>query len=149
MNCQSIITSPPATLLKGDTVAHAVSTLQSLRFPMLPVIDSKGHYAGVFGLREVMGLLLPRAARMDDIQDLSFVGDDIGDLQSRLTSVAKDQVGRHMSPHRTVRPETSLVEAILLLYRGDAFLPVVDEGGFLVGIATAADALIRVAESKS
>ncbi|MGE5505380.1 MAG: HPP family protein [Actinomycetota bacterium] len=146
MTCQSILTQPPATLSKGTTVAEAMAQLAATRAATLPVVDAKGHFAGVFGVREAIGLVLPRAARAQEIQDLSFVGDSLDDLKVRLGAAARDPVSRHMAPHRTVRPETSLVEALLLLYRGDAFLPVCDDAGHLVGIATAADCLTRLSE---
>jgi CBS domain-containing protein len=144
MTCRSIVIAPPATLGKGATVAEAIARLAETGAAMLPVVDAKGHYAGVFGLREVIGLVLPRAARADDIQDLSFVGDTLDDLRARLGASGRERIDGHLSPHRSVRPETSLVEALLLLYRGDAFLPVCDDAGLLVGIATAAGALARL-----
>ncbi len=142
MTCQCITKPPTATLAKSDSVSEAIAKLQQHDLPALPVVDGKGHFLGVFGHREAIGLVLPRAARAGDaIQDLSFVGDNIDELKSRLGAVLKEQVGRYMAPHRTVRPETSLVEALLLLYRGDSVLPICDPAGTLVGFATAADAL--------
>lgn len=141
MTCHCITMPPPATLTKSDSVAEAIAKLQQHDLPALPVVDARGHFLGVFGHREIIGLVLPRAARAGDaIQDLSFVGDNVDDLRKRLGGVLKEQVGRYMAPHRTVRPETSLVEALLLLYRGDAVLPICDPAGTLVGFATAADA---------
>jgi CBS-domain-containing membrane protein len=141
MTCNCITMPPPATLAKGDSIAEAIVKLQQYALPALPVVDAKGHFLGIFGHREVIGLVLPRAARAGDaLQDLSFVGDTVDELRKRLGSVLTEQVGRYMAPHRTVRPETSLVEALLLLYRGDAVLAVCDPAGILVGFATAADA---------
>lgn len=146
MTCQTITTPPPETLPRDATVGQAVERLLASRLPMLPVVDAKNHFVGVFGHKELLGLILPRAARLsEELQDLSFVTETVADLRARLEAVAKEQVGKHAAPHRAVRAETALIEALLLLHRGDAFLPVVDESGCLVGIATAADALARIA----
>lgn len=149
MTCRDLISPPPATLAKGDTVAHAVSTLIAHRFSTLPVVDAKGKFVGIFGVKELIALLLPRAARLgDDLGDLGFVSDSVADLQARLGGLGHETVGKHMAADRTVRAETSLVEALLLLHRGNACLPVVDEAGRLLGILSATDAVARIAGDK-
>jgi CBS-domain-containing membrane protein len=147
MTCHALITPPPAVLAKSDTVSHAVSLLIAHRFTTLPVTDANGRYAGVFGVKELIALLLPRAARLgDELGDLNFVSDTIADLQARLGSLGKEAVGRHMAAQRSVRPETAMVEALLLLYRGECCLPVVDDAGKLIGLVSATDAVARIAE---
>lgn len=148
MTCHALISPPPAVLAKTDTVAHAVEQLLSHRFTTLPVTDAKGHYLGVFGVRELIALLLPRAARLgEDLGDLNFVSDTVDDLKARLGSLGKETLSKHMAAHRSVRPETSVVEALLLLYRGECCLPVVDSAGKLLGLVTATDAVARIAET--
>lgn len=148
MTCQSIVTPPPATLAKGDRVAEAIKALIAHDFATLPVVDAQGHFLGAFGIKELLSLALPRAARLgaEDVPDLSFVSDSTADIQARLQGLAQDTVDKAMAPHRTIRAETALVEALLLLERGDGFLPVVDNAGKLVGVVTAAAALTRLAE---
>ena len=149
MTCRDLISPPPATLAKGDTVAHAVSELIAHRFLTLPVTDAKGKFLGVFGVKELIALLLPRAVRLgDDLGDLGFISDSIPDLKARLGGLGNESVSKYMAAHRAVRADTSLVEALLLLYRGDACLPVVDDTGKLLGIFSATDAVARVAESE-
>lgn len=148
MNCQSIISPPPTVLETSDTVAKAAVALLAQSYATLPVVDGQGRFVGIFGARELIKLMLPRAVRLgNDLSDLSFVSDTIADLKARLDSQAGELVDKHMAPHQTVRPETSLVEALLLLHRGDAFLPVVEDSGRLVGIVTAAEALVRISET--
>lgn len=147
MTCHALISPPPAVLAKSDSVSHAVSLLITHRFTTLPVTDAKGHYAGVFGVKELIALLLPRAARLgNDLGELNFVSDTIADLRVRLGSLGKEPVSKHMAAQRTVRAETSLVEALLLLYRGECCLPVVDEAGKLIGLVSGTDAVARIAE---
>ncbi len=147
MSCDSIISPVTSTLLKDDAVADALAALVEQGASALPVVDAAGQFLGVFGMREVVGMLLPRAALLADGLDLSFVAASIAQLGDRLGRLAGDSVGAHMAPHRSIRRETALVEALLLLYRGDAWLPVVDRDGRLEGIVTAANALARISES--
>lgn len=148
MTCHALISPPPAVLAKTDTVAHAVEQLVSHRFSTLPVTDAKGHYVGVFGVRELIALVLPRAARLgEELGDLNFVSDTVDDLKARLGGLGKEAISKHMAAHRSVRPETSVVEALLLLYRGECCLPVVDSAGKLLGLVTATDAVARIAET--
>ena len=147
MSCDSIISPAGACLLKDDAVADALEALVEHGASALPVVDASGQFLGVFGMREVVGMLLPRAALLADGLDLSFVADSIAQLGDRLGRLAGEPVGAHMAPHRTIRRETAVVEALLLLYRGDAWLPVVDKDGRLNGIVTAANALARISEA--
>lgn len=147
MSCRDIVSPPPAVLGKGDSVADALAILRGKGVAALPVTDAKGHFLGIFGLRELIALLLPRAVRLGvEMGELGFVSDTLADLHTRLGALGKEHVGKYMAPHRAVRAETPLVEALMLLYRGDSYLPVVDEAGKLVGVVTATDALNRVAE---
>lgn len=147
MSCDSIISPVGPTLLRDDAVADALATLVAQGAAALPVVDAAGQFLGVFGMREVVGMLLPRAALLADGLDLSFVADSIAQLGDRLGRLAGDAVGTHMAPHRSIRRETAPVEALLLLYRGDAWLPVVDKDGRLEGVVTAANALARISEA--
>lgn len=147
MNCDPIVSPVTVTLLKDDAVADALGALVEHGAFALPVVDAAGLFLGAFGVREVIGMLLPRAALLADGLDLSFVADSIAQLGDRLGRLAGDTVGSHMSPHRSIRRETAVVEALLLLYRGDAWLPVVDKDGRLEGIVTAANALARISEA--
>lgn len=147
MTCRSILSQPPVVLNKSDSVADAVAALISHKFPTLPVVDARGRYAGVFGAKHLIALMLPPAAAKlaDEMGDLGFLTDSAAQLRARLEAMSGDSVGQHMGAHRTVSPETPLAEAVLLLYRGDAFLPVVDSGGILVGIVTPSEVLNSLA----
>lgn len=147
MSCEAIISAPPAVLGKGDAVADALQILRQHNVAALPVTDAKGHFVGIFGLRELISLMLPRAVRLGvEMGELGFVSDSMDDLRARLGAFAKDSVGKHLAPHRAIRAETPIIEALMLLYQGDSYLPVVDNAGKLVGIVSAADTLARVVE---
>lgn len=145
MNCQTIMTQPPAILTARTAVGLAMKALLSSQLSSLPVVDESGVCLGMFSLRTVMGIMLPRAATIAEHVDLAFVNESPDVLRSRLQAIADDPVERHLErdfPH--VTPETSLVEAVLLMYRGRRVLPVIDGGNKLLGIVTASSAVARI-----
>ncbi len=149
MTCRAIMTPHPQTLRAEDTVGEAARRLLAGRFHMLPVVDAEGRYVGSFGVFGLIGLLLPRAATLNAlVPDLGFMADDHAALQRRLGELAQEPVGRHMRTDLPVlRPETSIVEALLLFYRKRFTLPVVDEAtGRLLGIVSPWDALAAIAK---
>ena len=62
MTAESIMTSALVTLGPDDTVADALSLMHSKGVRNLPVVDETGSFIGLFGLRRLSHLLLPKAA---------------------------------------------------------------------------------------
>jgi CBS domain-containing protein len=74
----TIMTANPVTLRADDTVAKAAEIMQKHRYLILPVVDGEGRYTGVFDMWDLLALLLPKAATMDDlVPNLSFLSDDL------------------------------------------------------------------------
>ena len=74
------MTSTLITLCADDTVADALSLMHSKGVRNLPVVDESGMFIGLFGLRRLSHLLLPKAAldlRANSISDLQFLPDEV------------------------------------------------------------------------
>jgi CBS domain-containing protein len=144
MTAATVMTSPPMALKQDDTLAHAVQVLLREHLSSLPVIDGQGRYLGTFGMHVVLGLLLPKAATWTEgVPDLAFLPDNLEYLRRHLGALQDEPVGNHLDRAAPlVRPNAPLVEALLLLYRHDGILPVVEEqDGKLVGSVSACDML--------
>ncbi|MBY0429701.1 MAG: CBS domain-containing protein [Rhodospirillales bacterium] len=139
MTCRSIMISSPAVLHCADTVGKAASILLDTALPGLPVVDDDGILLGVLTRHRLLGLVLPRVATLDiGIEDLSFLRETLDDLSGRWQEVAGEPIRLHLDLPPVATPDTSLSEALLLLYRGEAMLPVVEnKGGKLAGIVSA------------
>ncbi len=149
MSCQLLMMEPPVRLKPTDPVARAVGALLAAGQPAAPVTDGTGRLLGVFGLKEAAALVLPMAARLgEDLGDLAYIHESLADLSARFAAHAAEPVGDHMAERPALSPHTQAMEALLLLERGDGFLPVVDEAGVLVGVVTAARALATVSEGR-
>ena len=75
----------------------------------------EGRYTGVFDMWDLLALLLPKAATLDDlVPDLGFLGDDLPALQAKLTEIGGQPVGP------LARPDLPLLEPDMSPCRGAA-----------------------------
>ncbi len=142
------MTIDPVTLRTDDRVALAAERLMAKRFINLPVVDAEGRYQGLFGVFELLRLLLPRGATVDHLlPDLRFMADDLSALQVHFGEMAGEPIGRHIRTDLPVLgPETPVIEALLQFYRNRTTLPVVDPSSRkLLGVLSYWDALAAIA----
>ncbi len=147
MTVRNIMTTDLVTLRADDTVATAVDLMLAKRFILLPVIDADRCYRGEFDVWDLLRLLLPKAAALDDlVPDLRFIGDDLPALQAKFGEFRDEPVGplaRTNLPH--LDPEMPVTEAILHFYRHRSTLPVVDkESVRLLGVLSYWDVVAAV-----
>ena len=152
MTVRTFMTADPVTLRADDTVGHAVEIMLKNRYLILPVVDGEGRYTGVFDMWDLLALLLPKAATLDDfVSDLGFLGDDLPALQKKLQEIGGQKVGPLARPDLpVVDPDMSSVEALLMFYRNRSTLPVVEEKSRrLVGVLSYWDALAAISGKKA
>jgi len=118
-----------------DTIGDAVREALTGSVRDLPVVDGARRFVGMLRIEDMLSKLLPAGALIGIGMDLGFVHLDLASLQEKLRAVeahpVRDLVVR---AEHLLRPDTSALEAILLLQRGARSLPVVDAGGMLVGV---------------
>ena len=149
MTCESVMLTDPVTVPDTATLGQAIKLLLEHQIQDLPLVDAQGRYCGLFGMRNLVRQLLPRAATLNagaSLGDLGFVHDNLAAVQERLAGKLNDPVidyaDRELQP---VAPDTSLMETLLLLYRQHHLLPVVDgKTGHLAGIVTYWNILARL-----
>ena len=142
------MTTNPVTLRSDDRVGLAAERLMANRFIILPVVDAEARYEGLFGVFELLRLLLPRGATVDHLlPDLRFMADDLTALQADFRELASEPVGKYQRTDLPVlRPETPVIEAILQFYRNRSTLAVVDpQNRKLLGVLSYWDALAAIA----
>jgi len=145
MTVRSIMSANPPTLRADDTVGKAVDLLLGERCIMIAVVDADGCYRGEFDIWDLLRLLLPKAATLDDdlLPDLRFIADDLPALQAKFAEHRDAPIGplaRTNLPH--LDPEMTVLEALLHFYRHRSTLPVVDkESSRLLGVLSYWDAL--------
>ncbi|MGE5147367.1 MAG: CBS domain-containing protein, partial [Candidatus Eiseniibacteriota bacterium] len=97
MNCSDVMSDPPLLLRRDDKVADALKKMLEARLTSVPVADAKGRYIGMFRVRRVIGLTLPKAATVDHlVDDISFIHEDLADLTRHLDTVRDNPVSKHL-----------------------------------------------------
>ena len=113
----------PAHLACRRDVGAAAGKLVEHQFISLPVVNSEGHYAGMFGIYDLLSMLVPRVALAGNLTaNLRFIADDPAELRLRYAELKSGRVGdaadrarRRRSPTRpTSKPSASSARATAL-----------------------------------
>jgi CBS domain-containing protein len=151
MTTDSIMTNRVITLKPDDRVVDALRVMHRHHVRNLPVVDTEGSFIGLFGVRRLSRLLLPKAARdlnRYNITDLSFLPDETDQLRERWQHVASRHVSEFLEKKKKLlfcTPETTFPQLLELIDRSkDSSLPVIVIEGTnrkLVGMVSAWDVL--------
>lgn len=152
MRVQDVMNKEVVCLSADETFGTAFQTMTARRFRSLPVVDSSGAYLGTFDLYDVWEVLLPRAATMNAdslaLPDLAFMPASPEQLREKLAEAGNRSVREFLANRTapTISPDASVKEAMLLLYRHNGTLPVVDpKSRKLAGVVSAWELLARLA----
>ncbi len=133
---QDVITVAPT-----DTVARAATVIAERRVGTLPVVTNEGRLIGIVRLQDILKIFMPDfVALLDNIEFVS----DFGALEhfrpSDLPAAATMTMDALMSPPISVKSSCGLLRSFAIMTRHQLQdLPVVDEEGRLVGIASRVD----------
>ena len=137
-------------LTAGMTLVECVRTLLQNRVLAMPVVDESGKYLGQFRKNLLVSEVLPQVAvhdmrfeRVARMIDTGLLHDTMADVRERFAAIADHPVSRYLDKEAPVlRPDQPLVTAMVYLFLGRNFLPVVDpDSGLLVGVVSAWDVL--------
>jgi CBS domain-containing protein len=153
MTVESIMTRDVTVLRPTDKVSDGLRTMHDQHVRTLAVVDDNNEFVGLFGIRQVVHLLLPKAAQIEyGLTDLSFMPDDLGELYHRLREVGDQPVADFLESRDDLlvcAPSTSLPEVLELLHLSfNTSLPVLvldDDSNRLVGIVSGWDVLEKLA----
>jgi CBS domain-containing protein len=123
------MTRAPVTLREDERVADAAAKLLSQHHPNLPVVDAEGRYVGMFGVDDLLGLVVPRIALAGNLlSNLRFISDDPDDLRRKFLALKDRRVAEFADRNcATLDPEAPEVEAIRLFCRSHGALAVVEK----------------------
>jgi len=144
MTCLSIMTRDPLTAREDESVGAAADKLMAHRYINLPVVDRDGRFAGMFGVYDLLALIVPRVALAGGLlPNLRFMSDNPDELRARFRAVRDKKVGEAADRDAvTLYPDTPEIEAIRLFCRTHTTLAVVErQTNKLVGIVSYWDAI--------
>lgn len=143
MKCSAIMTPHPKTVLESQTIGEAAKLIAEHGYIDLPVVDDGGRFSGLFGLHDLLGLLVPREAVIGGLlPNLRFMSDELCDLQGNFAALKASPVRRAINREApSVHPDTPVVDALRLIGRNHMTIPVVArETNMLVGLVSYWDA---------
>jgi len=120
-----------APFLRDDeSVADAARKLTGHKHTSLPVVDAEGRYAGMLGIHDILGLLVPRMALAGNlVPNLGFIDGDPDRLRAQYGEFATRHVSDAADRNApTLKPNTPQIEAIRLFCQSHSSLAVVDPG---------------------
>jgi len=144
MTCSALMTADPLTARETETVGAASAKLIAHHYINLPVVDGAGKFLGMFGIYDLLSLLVPRVALAGGLlPNLRFIGDDPEDLRTRYREIKSRLVGNVADREAIMLyPDTPEIEALRLFCRHHTTLAVVERGTRqLVGIVSYWDAV--------
>ena len=143
MSCEKIMIRDPKSVREDDTIGMAAREIVENRCISLPVVDAAGRFVGLFGIFDLLALLVPRVAVIGNLlPNLQFLSDDDEVMRQKFADLRNNPLKRAVNREAArVHPDTPLIEAIRLLCRNHLTIPVVEEGtDRLVGVITYWDA---------
>lgn len=148
MSCTAIMTKDPLTISEQETVAGAAAKLIAHHYTSLPVVDAGGRFVGMFGIYDLLGLLVPRVALAGNlISNLRFITDDPEELRHRYDEVKSRPVSEVADRNAArLTPDAPEIEAIRLCCRSHTPIPVVEkESERVIGIISCWDTARAIA----
>lgn len=130
MKVGEIMNRAPVTIRSGQTFGDAFQLLVETRHTILPVVDEDGVYRGIFDLKDIWDVLLPKAARLNraSLEDLSFASSSLDSMKEHLAESAALPIERFLSTRDTppLFPDSPVIQAILALDTHGETIAVVD-----------------------
>ena len=152
MTVENIMSFRLVKLKPTDKVRDALTIMHQHQIRNLPVVDEDDQFVGLFGIRPLIKMLLPNAAKIKfGLKQLNFMPDEVGELYKRLEDVSHKPVSDFLENNKHLtfcKPSTSFPEVLNLLDESaDTSLPVIVLKGKrkkLVGMVSAWDVLEKL-----
>jgi acetoin utilization protein AcuB len=137
MTVESIMTSRLHTVGADEPVSKALLMMREHQIRNLPVVDDNGRFVGLFGIRRLARLLLPKAAtelKRHSLTDLDFLPDELGQMYERLREAGNRPVSEFLEKRSRLifcTPDTTYPKLLKLLLNQstDSSLPVIVVAG--------------------
>ncbi len=150
MSAEQLMSRDPVTAHADERVTDALIKMCGKHIHNLPVMDSDGKFLGLFGLRNLLRALLPKAAIISPaLKSLDFLADNLKEVIESLQEVADQPVKNYLDREHLIlcRTDEPIMEVIRKLYEAPTSLPVVlveSDGAHLVGMISYWDILAHI-----
>ena len=122
------------------TIREAAALFVEEHIGTLPVVDADGKLVGILHIRDLLELVMPSFVRL--VEDFDFVDGDFSMFET-LRPPPEEEIQPAcsiMDPPVSVKVGSGLLRAFAIMNSHDLYdLPVVDDDGRIVGIASRVD----------
>jgi CBS domain-containing membrane protein len=130
LTCADVMRRPPVTVSADETIGGALKTLDAHHIKLLPVVDAQGRLKGVVTHVDLQPL--------DEVLPfLKLASDTTAPESERREWPVTTVMSAHVTYVDVLTPLTDVIP--LFTKNGHHHLPVVEEGGRVVGMLTQAD----------
>ena len=124
------------SLYADDPLSSAIDFMMDKHMGLVPVVDRDDSFVGLLaGDRLMHAILPPTLTYVRGMTRVSYLRESREDLAERLDDLRTKPIRAVVDTHvKTVRPDSPLIDALMLLSQKQHVVPVVEpEGGRLVG----------------
>lgn len=128
MSAEFFMSSDPITLSGKARVSDALQLMCNHRIHNIPLMDDEGRFIGLFGLRNFLRSLLPKAATLSPaLANLDFLADNLQEVVQCLEHVIDQPLEEYAERENVTvwRADAPIMEVIRELYEAPTSLPVV------------------------
>lgn len=143
VTCAAIMRPGHHRAKETDSIRHAAEAIVRHGCIDIPVVDAADRLIGVFGIYDLLALLVPRVAVIGDLlPNLRFLGEEMDPVRAAFRGLRDEPIRRAVNRDAaSVFPDTPAIEALRLFCRQQMTIPVVErETKRLLGVITYWDA---------
>ncbi|MCK5444808.1 MAG: CBS domain-containing protein [Rhodospirillaceae bacterium] len=139
MDCKTMMAPIKTVLYADEPAGTAIDFMVEKHMGLVPVTERDGTFAGMVSGDSLMHFMLPKAvSAMSRVQrgmrNTSYLHETAEEMKERLETVRSKTIGELADRRvKTVKPETPLIDALMLITGKQYVVPVVDDEYKLLG----------------
>jgi len=132
MDCKTVMAPIKTSLFSDELAGKAIDFMVEKHMGLVPVTDRDGTFAGLISGDSLMHFMLPKA--ISSMKHASFFDESAEEMIERLDGVRKQTIGELSDRNvKVVKPDTPLIDALMLITGKQYVVPVVDDANKLLG----------------
>ncbi|MCK5165951.1 MAG: CBS domain-containing protein [Rhodospirillaceae bacterium] len=141
MDCKTVMAPIKVSIYADELASVVIDFMVEKHMGLVPVVERDGTFAGLISGDSLMAFMLPRTLTTmakshprAGMHKVSFLNETAHEMQERLNGLRGRPISE-MVDHNvdTVRPETPLIDALMMIKSKQYVVPVVDDENKLVG----------------
>lgn len=135
MKCKDVMGPTDVRLYADEPAGKAIDFMAEKRTGLVPVVDRDNKFVGMISGDRLAHFLIPKTiTMMSGRKRVSYLRESKEELRERLDGMRDRQLGELVDRDvQVARPETPLIDALLLLSEKQFVIPVVDDENRLIG----------------